>query len=101
MAVPTAYYLVGKALVPNFEDRDNFRLSPYHRLDLSVTWKTKIKGKWRNNLNLSIYNVYSRMNPFFVYFDIERNEQTGAIAFKGKQVSLFPIIPALTWNFSF
>jgi hypothetical protein len=101
LAVPTRFYFVGTSIVPQFDDRDNFRMEPYHRLDLSATYQIHKNEKWSSNINLSIYNVYSRMNPFFVYFDIERDEQNNTIQFQGKQVSLFPIIPALTWNFSF
>jgi hypothetical protein len=101
LAVPTRFYFVGNTIVPQFDDRDNFRMQPYHRMDLSVTYQLHKNSKWSSNLNLSIYNVYSRLNPFFVYFDIETDENTNTIKFQGKQVSLFPIIPALTWNFSF
>lgn len=101
LAVPAAYYFVGNNLVPYFEDRDNYRMDPYHRLDLSATYVLHKGKKWEHSLNLSIYNVYSRFNPFFVYFDIKQDDQTGAVGFVGKQVSLFPVIPALTWNFKF
>lgn len=101
LAVPTRFYFIGTNIVPQFDDRDNFRMEPYHRLDLSATYVINKSDKWSSNINLSIYNVYSRMNPFFVYFDIETNKDTQTIQFQGKQVSLFPIIPALTWNFSF
>jgi len=101
LAVPASYYFAGSSLVPFFQDRDNFRLAPYHRMDLSCTYEIHRNEKWNSSLNFSIYNVYSRLNPFFVYFNIERDPETDAIGFKGKQVSLFPIIPSITWNFSF
>jgi len=101
LAVPASYYFVGNSIVPYFEDRDNYRMAPYHRLDLSMTYTLHKGKKWSHSLNLSIYNVYSRMNPFFVYFDIKTDPQTNAVGFVGKQVSLFPVIPALTWNFKF
>ncbi len=102
LAVPSSYYFVGTQLVPNFEDRDNFRLADYHRLDVSATYRlNKPEAKWRSELNISVYNLYSRLNPFFVFFDIEQNPDDQSVGFKGKQVSLFPIIPSITWNFSF
>lgn len=99
LAVPTQFYLVGTNLVPYFEDRDNFRMAPNHRLDLSATYVLHKGKKWEHSLNLSIYNVYSRQNPFFVFFDI--NNVNGGVKFVGKQIALFPIIPAITWNFKF
>jgi hypothetical protein len=101
LAVPASYYFVGNSIVPYFEDRDNYRMAPYHRLDLSATYILHKGKKWEHSLNLSVYNVYSRMNPFFVYFDITTNDQAGTVGFTGKQVSLFPVIPAITWNFKF
>lgn len=102
LAVPASYYFVGTQIVPHFEDRDNYRMDPYHRLDFSATYRlNKPEARWKSELNISVYNVYSRLNPFFVFFSIESNEKDQTIGFKGKQVSLFPIIPSITWNFSF
>jgi hypothetical protein len=49
----------------------------------------------------SIYNVYSRLNPYFIYFDQEGSPYDGSLKVEARQVSLFPIIPAVTWNFRF
>ena len=61
------------------------------------------KKKFESNWSLSIYNLYNRQNPYFIYFDIENNlgEEDGSIELKAKQVSLFPIIPSISWNFKF
>lgn len=83
--------------------RNFYRLPSYHRLDLSVTYTFKHKRypKLHSDLNLSIYNAYSRQNPYFVYIDVQGNPYTGSIKTSLKQVSLFPILPSLTWNFKF
>lgn len=101
LAVPSSFYFIGTEIVPQYDDRDNFQMAPYHRLDFSVTYVLNKSDKWSSNLNLSVYNVYSRQNPFFIFFDIKSDTPNNTIQFVGKQVSLFPIIPALTWNFSF
>jgi hypothetical protein len=49
----------------------------------------------------SIYNVYSRHNPYFIYFDQEGDPYTGSLKIQAIQVSLFPILPSVTWNFKF
>lgn len=75
-------YLVQGYYVPHNPEnsRNNFRNPPYHRLDLSLTWnrkKVKKNGDKRKNEDywvFSIYNVYSRSNPFSIYqrqFDTE------------------------------
>ena len=87
--------------VPVFPDRNQYRLIPYHRLDLGLVLKMRPRHG-ESDLTLSIYNAYNRRNAYFVYYDEVRNEQTDQIVrFRARQVSLFPIIPALTYNFKF
>ncbi|GAB3838947.1 TonB-dependent receptor [Hymenobacter jeollabukensis] len=90
--------------VPIYPDRNSFRLPSYHRLDLGVVYKLK---PWRkiggeSDLTLSIYNAYNRRNPYFIYIDEVKNEETGLPErYRARQVSLFPVIPSLTYNFKF
>jgi hypothetical protein len=61
--------------------------------------------KWmkhfRNSFTLSLFNVYNRYNPYFIYLTREGDFTKGTLKVGAKQVSLFPIIPSLTWNFKF
>jgi hypothetical protein len=84
-----------------YGERNAYRMDSYHRLDISATLYVKKKKNWESSWNFSIYNVYSRMNPYFIYFDDEIDEQTNALKLQAKQVSLFPIIPSVTYNFKF
>lgn len=59
------------------------------------------KIPYQNSWNFAVYNVYNRHNPYFIYFDNEGSIDGGDIKVTAKQVSLFPIIPSVTWNFSF
>jgi hypothetical protein len=92
-------------IVPIYTERNSFRLPSYHRMDLGVVYN--LLPKWgESDLTLSIYNVYSRRNAYFLYFDTETETVPGTgvsmlTGFKVKQVSLFPTIPSLTWNFKF
>jgi hypothetical protein len=72
-------------------------------LDFSATYTPKPydKKKFKSSWVFSIYNVYSRMNPYFIYFDQEGSALDGSLQVQAKQVSLFPIIPSVTWNFKF
>ena len=89
--------------VPVFPDRNTYRLIRYHRLDLSVVWKLKpVRFGTERDLTFSIYNAYDRRNAYFVYFEPMRNPATDQInSFQAQQVSLFPIIPSVTYNFKF
>ncbi len=80
----------------NYGERNNFRMSPFHRLNLGAEFYKK-KEKFERTIRLSIYNAYNRKNPF--YITIGKNERTGEREFK--QVSLFPIIPTISYDFKF
>jgi hypothetical protein len=76
----------------DYSQRNSFRVDAYHRLDLSVR-TTKKKRHWTRHWNFGVYNAYSRMNPFFVYNEPGSNRIT--------QLSLFPIIPSISYELEF
>ena len=86
--------------VPIYPDRNSYQLIPYHRLDRGAVYKI---GTRRNqDLTLSIYNAYNRRNAYFVFFDTVKDKATDrTTGFRAQQVSLFPVIPSLTYNFRF
>ena len=91
---PGGNYWVDNRLVPYYTERNGYRMPAYHRLDLSATWKL---GE-RSNLNFSIYNVYDRMNAYAIYFRQNRTDPTKTEAVR---ITLFPIIPSVTYNFNY
>ncbi len=75
----------------NYTERNGYQLPPYHKLDLSTSYKFIWAGlNWEAFLN--IYNVYNRNNAFARYVTYEKNAAGNDVP-KLKQVSLFPIIP--------
>jgi len=52
-------------------------------------------------LNFSVYNVYNRANPYYIYFEAQGNLDSYELSVKPKQISLFPILPSLSWNLRF
>lgn len=102
-SLPERFYIVNGVLTQDYSRINEYRLGSYHRLDLSATYtllskkKKKVQGFWV----FSIYNVYSHLNPYFIYFDQKGNPYSGTVEIQAKQVSLFPILPAVTWNFKF
>ena len=96
-----------QSVVPVYGDRNTFRYPAYMRGDLGIVYKWKAKRS-EHDLTLSVYNVTDRRNPYFLYIDIQTTDAnvggetiTIPTAFQAKQVSLFPILPSLTWNFKF
>ncbi len=104
MTIPVGYYFLCGSLITEYSDRNAFRLDPYHRLDLSLNWTICKKKRFETGLNFSVYNVYNRKNPFFIYFETQTNYVEGEsfdMSTKAFQMSLFPILPSITWNFKF
>jgi hypothetical protein len=90
-------------VVPLVKRRNTFRMAAYHRWDIGLVWKLKPK-RGESDLTFSIYNAYNRLNPFFIYFETQTENEDGSGAiqgFRARQVSLFPVIPSVTWNFRF
>lgn len=75
--------------------RNNYRMPSYHRLDLGVNLHKK-KKHFERTWSFGLYNAYSRQNPFFLYFGFDRNNDR-----KLYQLSLFPIIPSVSYSFKF
>ena len=104
MTIPVGYYFLCGTIVTEYSDRNAYRLPPYHRLDLSLNWTICKRKHFETSLNVSVYNVYNRKNPFFIFFETQTDYQEGVsfdMQTKAYQMSLFPILPSLTWNFKF
>jgi hypothetical protein len=102
-SLPEKFYLIEGVLTQQFSRINQYRLAPYHRLDLSATYipTPKKERKWKHSWVFSIYNVYSRQNPYFLYYNQTGSAFAGTLQVQAKQVSLFPVIPSVTYNFKF
>ena len=96
-----SFYVIGGQVQTDYGPRNGYRLPAYHRLDVSATLHSKPERKYESSWNFSIYNVYSRKNPYFIYTTYEGDFAYGYLDVQAKQVSIFPIIPSVTWNFKF
>jgi len=88
------------------ESRNNTRIPTYHRLDFSATLgpKDRPNRKWKGEWVFSIYNIYSRRNPFSIYFRQELGDSSPGQAINTEAVKLSVIgnfIPSVSYNFSF
>jgi hypothetical protein len=83
-----------------YEGRNNYRLRSYHRLDVSAVHRKSgklLKKRYEREWVFGAYNVYSRLNPYFVYYEIDALTSKP----KAKQVSLLPVIPSVSFHFKF
>jgi hypothetical protein len=95
---PSGRYYVDGNVVPYYTERNGYRMPDYHRLDIGVTWQRKKSLRFESNWNFSIYNAYARENAYAINFQPDPNDPT---KMQAVQLSLFRIVPAITYNFKF
>jgi len=94
-------YFINQELVTRYGPRNSSRYQDYHRMDLAATYTPRPDSKkiFTSSWTFSIYNVYNRKNPFFINYDLDSDLVTGKAEGTAYKVSLFPMIPSITWNF--
>ncbi|RDK86829.1 outer membrane receptor protein involved in Fe transport [Marinirhabdus gelatinilytica] len=96
---PTGQYEYNNLVIPVYEARNSSRLSAFHHVDVSATWTPKPNNpkRWKSEWVFSVYNIYNRKNAASLSFrentDIGQNEAV--------RLSIFGIIPSITYNFKF
>jgi hypothetical protein len=93
-----------------YGERNSARMKDYHRLDIGLTLnkltsENKVKSSW----TFSVYNAYNRQNPVYYYYNTTSNGEiinpetsgTAYQPFNMYQMSLFPIIPTVSYKFYF
>lgn len=95
---PSGTYYFNGNVYNLYTERNGYRMPAYHRMDLGLTWKGKPKPKYESSWNFSVYNVYARENAYSITFqkDLNAPYQNQAV-----QLSLFSVVPAITYNFKF
>ena len=96
---PIAQYTYMDLNVPNYGARNSNRLPNYHRLDISLTLipnKNK-KRDYKSEWVFGIYNIYDRENANSIKF--QQNEKT--LKNEAIQLSIFGIVPSVSYNFKF
>lgn len=93
-------FFIDQKLNIDYGDRNSLRLPNYQRLDIGATFTPKPDKKgFTSSWTFSVYNAYNQQNPFFVYYDVKNSFEKGTAKATAYQVTLFPVIPSVTWNF--
>ena len=94
---PTGQYTFMDLIIPNYGERNSKRLPNYHRLDISLTMNSKNKRNYKSEWVFGLYNIYNRDNANSIFF--RENEKT--LKNEAVQISIFGIVPSVTYNFKF
>lgn len=81
-------------IVESYGERNSTRLPAFHRLDIGINLH-KTKSSWKRTWSIGAYNLYNRKNPWFAYLSYENSNRVA------RQVSLFPIIPSVSYRIQF
>lgn len=96
---PNGQYVYNGVTIPSYSGRNADRLPAYHRLDLAANYSPnpdKKKG-WQGYWVFGVYNVYNRRNAASISFG--QNQETGVN--EATRLSIFGIIPSVSYNFKF
>ena len=96
---PVGQYVFMGAQIPNYGKRNGQRLPFYHRLDIAATLtpKKNATSKARGSWVFGVYNVYNRRNAATISF--KQDSETGKN--QAYRLSIFGIIPSVTYNIQF
>ncbi len=83
-----------------FNTRNNYRMPDYHRLDIGVNLKKKLKRAERT-WSFGAYNAYNRKNPFLLTYSREYSIAQQKAVPTIKQVTLLPVIPYVRYTIKF
>ncbi|MFC2133198.1 TonB-dependent receptor domain-containing protein [Bacteroidota bacterium] len=93
ISVPYGEYYFNGQKYTAYSARNAYRLPPYHRLDLGISYTNDSGGIW----NFSIYNAYARKNTYSVVFKRDLPSQP----LKAHQYSLIGILPSISYTMRF
>ncbi|MCQ2204975.1 MAG: TonB-dependent receptor [Bacteroidales bacterium] len=94
VTLPVAYN-AGDNLVTGYfiyDGINNRRLPLYHRLDTSLSYNLPMTRGHKQQLTLNIFNTYARLNASTIYYSTWSNSV--------RQVSMFSIIPTISYTFT-
>jgi hypothetical protein len=95
---PSGKYEIDGLIAGYYTERNGYRMPPYHRLDIGLTWERKKTEKFESSWNFSVYNVYARENAYFIQF--RQNTENPAVT-EAVQFSIFKAIPSVSYRFKF
>ncbi len=79
-----------------YNGKNSYRLPSYNRADINLNFVKKVKRGIRT-LSFSVYNVYNKQNPYFVFYKYDNSSNQTKLY----QLSLFTIIPSISYNLAF
>jgi hypothetical protein len=99
--LPIGRYIIQGRIVNEYGSVNSFRMPAYNRMDVSLNRTIITKKNLTSELIFSVYNIYNRANPYFIYFQASADLDKYSLKIKPVVVRLFPVIPSVSWSFKF
>ena len=97
LTAPSAKYNIDEWTHYYYQERSGYRAPAYHRLDVGIN-NTKERPRYTRVWSFGVYNLYNHYNPYLITFE---NDDTKPSGTRTEQVSLFGLIPSVTWSITF
>ncbi|HEX7584530.1 MAG TPA: TonB-dependent receptor [Prolixibacteraceae bacterium] len=99
VTVPEGSFIYNGSAFTYYSERNGYQLEPYHRLDVSFTYKSRKNNnrKWKSEWVFGIYNVYGRENIYTLF----ARQESNLISTQFTKMYLFGIVPSVTYNLKF
>jgi hypothetical protein len=95
---PSGKYGYDDFQIPYYTERNGYRMPDYHRLELNFHLEGKTKKRFQSSWDFSLYNAYNRYNAYTITF---QESETVPGTTEAVKLSLFGIVPSISWNFKF
>ncbi len=95
---PSGKYTINNEVIYYYTERNGYRMSSYHRLDIGGTLKLGQGKRFSSELSFGCYNVYGQKNAYTIDF---RESETNIGTTEAVKTYLFTWVPYVTWNFNF
>lgn len=92
----TAVYYMNENIMVKYGELNSRRLSPYIRLDLSVNFNIRVKGRFQDGVNISVQNVTARKNQLMATLKVRGGEYCFAPA-----ALIIPVLPSINYYCKF
>jgi hypothetical protein len=105
VTLPEQKYTFDGRQIVYYSDRNKYRMPPYHRMDVSITFDENLRKKrmWKGSWTFSIYNLYGRKNPYSIFYRKDASIQmVNKSQYAIYKLSVIGVpVPSITYNFKF
>ena len=92
----SSVYFLNQKLMVKYGDRNSKNLSPYIRLDISVSFNIHNSGRFRDGVNVSVQNATARGNQMTAILKVKNGQYSYA-----PTMLLIPVIPSINYFCTF